>query len=169
MRKKRKSAARCVYYLKAIKLFNKMNLIIIFIIIYFRHMVKFKSRYLLAELQYEHDASKVKQYDSNQLYAFITKQIKMFFGDVGIGKTKKNFQVKYHNNFTNVVIMRVSKEHIDILWTTLTLVTQIDNEPLRIKIIKVSGTIKKAEAFLAEHLKTWVNNYEKTKGLKEIK
>lgn len=128
-------------------------------------MVKFKSRYLLIELHYENESNNtVKLFDANQLYNTIIKQVKLYFGDVGSGKIKRNFQVKYSNNFTNLLIMRISRDYLDILFTVLCLTTSIDNNNLRFKIIKVSGTIKKVEIFATEYLKNWLINYEKTKS-----
>lgn len=130
-------------------------------------MVKFKSRYLLIELQYENETKNgVKLFDANQLYNHIIKQIKLFFGDNGLGKIRRNFQVKYNNNFTNLVIIRIGKEYLDILWTVLSLITNIEGYNLRFKIINVSGTIKKSEIHATEYLKNWLLNYEKTKESK---
>lgn len=127
-------------------------------------MVKFKSRYLLVELQYENESNnEVKQFDANQLYNHLIKQIKLLFGDTGIGKIRRNFQVKYNNNFTNLVIMRIGKEHLEILWTSLVLITNIEGYNLRFKVISVSGTIKKVETKATEYLQNWLINYEKTK------
>lgn len=132
-------------------------------------MVKFKSRYLLIELQYENETNNgVKLFDANQLYNHIIKQIKLFFGDSGVGKIRRNFQVKYNNNFTNLVIMRIGKEYLDILWTVLSLITNIEGYNLRFKIINVSGTIKKVEVHATEYLKNWLINYEKTKATNNI-
>jgi RNase P/RNase MRP subunit POP5 len=134
-----------------------------------KSMVKFKSRYLLIELQYQNETNNgVKLFDANQLYNNIIKQIKFFFGDSGVGKIRRNFQVKYNNNFTNLVIMRIGKEYLDILWTVLNLITNIEGHNLRFKIINVSGTIKKVEVHATEYLKNWLINYEKTKATNNL-
>jgi RNase P/RNase MRP subunit POP5 len=126
-------------------------------------MVKFKSRYLLVEIQYENETNnQVKQFDATQLYNHLVKQIKLLFGDAGLGKIKRNFQVKYSNNFTNMVIMRIGKEYLEILWTSLALITSIEGSNLRFKIINVSGTIKKVEIKATEYLQNWLINYELT-------
>jgi len=126
-------------------------------------MVKFKSRYLLIELQYQNECNNsVKLLDANQLYNHISKQVKIYFGDVGLGKIKRNFQVKYNNNYTNLLIMRINRDYLDILLTVLSLISNIDNNILRFRIIKVSGTIKKVEVLATNYLKNWLINYEKT-------
>ena len=126
-------------------------------------MVKFKSRYLLIELQYQNECNNsVKLLDANQLYNHISKQVKIYFGDVGLGKIKRNFQVKYNNNYTNLIIMRINRDYLDILLTVLSLISNIDNNILRFRIIKVSGTIKKVEVLATNYLKNWLINYEKT-------
>ena len=126
-------------------------------------MVKFKSRYLLIELQYQNECNNsVKLLDANQLYNHISKQVKIYFGDVGLGKIKRNFQVKYNNNYTNLLIMRINRDYLDILLTVLSLISNIYNNILRFRIIKVSGTIKKVEVLATNYLKNWLINYEKT-------
>ncbi len=124
-------------------------------------MVKFKSRYLLVESLYEND--KIRNLDPSQMSGIIKKVVESLFGEIGLGKINKNLQIKYMNNHSNLMIVRVSKEHLNLLWTTLSLINEIDGEKVKLHVIGVSGTIKKTEIKAKNLLEKWLINYEKSK------
>jgi ribonuclease P/MRP protein subunit POP5 len=56
--------------------------------------------------------------------------------------------VKYVSSATSTAIIRVSRAHYRLVWSALTFITKIPspvNEPCIIQVVRVSGTIKKAE------------------------
>jgi RNase P/RNase MRP subunit POP5 len=125
-------------------------------------MVKFKSRYILLETIYEKE--RVRTTDAGKMANILRSQVELLFGDVGSGKISKNLQVKYLNNFTNLLIVRVGKEHLKLLWTMLALCNEIEGEKVKMHIIGVSGTIKKCETRAKKFLEKWMVNYEKSKS-----
>jgi len=129
-------------------------------------MVKFKSRYILIETIYEGD--KVKNHDSGKMAIFLRNQVETLFGFSGLGKLSKNLQVKYVNNFTNLIIVRVGKEYLKLLWTVLALCNEIDGDKVRMHVLGVSGTIKKCETRAKEFLEKWMVNYEKSNQVKSV-
>lgn len=124
-------------------------------------MVKFKSRYILVETLYEGDRN--RPFDSSKIANVLKKVVENYFGDIGLGKLNKNLQVKYMNNITNMLIIRVGKENLKLIWTALALINEIDSINMRMHIIGVSGTIKKAEKKAKKFLEKWMNNYEQSK------
>jgi RNase P/RNase MRP subunit POP5 len=122
-------------------------------------MVKFKSRYILLECLYEED--KVRTVEASKWLKLIRTEVESLFGDVGLGKLSKNLQVKYVNNMTNMMIIRVGKDYLKMLWTVLTMVNNIDGEKIKLHIVGVSGTIKKCELKAKKYLQGWTLNYEK--------
>ena len=129
-------------------------------------MVKFKSRYILLETTFE-DGNQLKNIDVTKMINFLRKQVQINFGDVGLGKINKNLQVKYINNYTNMLMIRVSREFIKLIWTTLVLTNNFEGENVRFRVVNVSGTIKKCESYAKTLLQDWVVKYEKLN--KEIK
>ena len=121
-------------------------------------MVKFKSRYILLETLYDDD--KNKKVDAGLMMKIIKQHIENLFGDIGLGKVSKNLQIKYVNNVTNLMIIRVGKEFVKLLWTALALMNDIDNDKVRMHIIAVSGTIKKCEIKAKNYLESWTLNFE---------
>ncbi len=126
-------------------------------------MVKFKSRYLLIEMNFEDSNYQLKNVEVSKMVQFLKKQIQLNFGDVGLGKVSKNLQVKYLNNYTNMLIIRIGREFLNLIWTTLALTNTFEGESVRFKVIDTSGTIKKCEIYTKNLLQDWVVKYEKTK------
>ena len=122
-------------------------------------MVKFKSRYILVEAIYED--KKVQKCDESKLAKIIKNEVEKNFGEVNLGKINKNLQIKYVNNYTNMLIIRVGKEYIKLMKTALALINKIDFENVRLRIIGVSGTIKGAEKRATKFLVDFKDNYEK--------
>ena len=124
-------------------------------------MVKFKSRYVLLESLFEDE--KNRTIDPAKFASIIKKQVESLFGNVGVGKLNKNLQVKYVNNVTNLMTVRVGKEYEKILLTVLTLMNEIDGDRVKIHVMAVSGTIKKIEIKAKKFLENWTLNYERLK------
>ena len=78
-----------------------------------------------------------------------------------MGKINKNLQIKYANNFTNMLIIRVGKEYIKLMRAAIVLTNKIDFEKVRLRIIGISGTIKGAEKRATKYLEDFVDNSNK--------
>lgn len=144
-------------------------------------MVKFKSRYILLEIitisthikenlnidninnltkninKFVHNSIRIK---TDNLANKILTDTKIFFGELDFGKLKSNFQVKYLNSITNLVIIRVGRENCKMLETVLLLINKIDGKDVKLRILHISGTIKKLEEKAKEMLSNWISNYE---------
>ena len=129
-------------------------------------MVKFKSRYILVESIYED--KKVQKIDESKLAKIIKNEVEKNFGEVNLGKINKNLQIKYVNNYTNMLIIRVGKEYIKLMRTALALINKIDFENVRLRIIGVSGTIKGAEKRATQFLSDFKDNFERLSTNKNI-
>ena len=122
-------------------------------------MVKFKSRYILIEVLYED--KKMQKFDESKFAKIIKNEVEANFGQICLGKINKNLQIKYVNNYTNMLIIRVGKEYIKLMRAALALINKIDFEKVRLRIIGVSGTIKGAEKRAAQFLVDFKDNSEK--------
>ena len=128
-------------------------------------MVKFKSRYILIEVLY--DDKKLQKYDESKFAKIIKNEVEKNFGEVNLGKINKNLQIKYVNNYTNMIIMRIGKEYIKLMRTALALINKIDYEKVRLRILGVSGSIKGAEKRATHFLIDFKDNSEKLLNIKE--
>lgn len=132
-------------------------------------MVKFKSRYILIEVLYENKS--FQKFDESKFAKIISNEVENNFGEVNLGKIKKNLQVKYVNNYTNMLIIRVGKEYIKLMRSALALITKIDFENVRLRILGISGTIKGAEKRATQFLVNFKDISEKlfNKNIKDNK
>ncbi|KAK3706922.1 RNA-binding protein pop5 [Vermiconidia calcicola] len=133
-------------------------------------MVRLKHRYLLVNILYPDipnapNAGKSKsveelpyaiqfhQPSSNRMDAKLLMQmvrngVSELFGDYGAGMIAGSLQVKYFSQATSTAIIRVSRDHCRLVWAALTFTTHLPkpvNQACVLQVVRVSGTIKKAE------------------------
>ncbi|KAK5165257.1 RNA-binding protein pop5 [Saxophila tyrrhenica] len=133
-------------------------------------MVRVKHRYLLVNILYPDDntssgatTSKGQKdvpyavqfhkptsdrVDTRMFMQMIRNGVADLFGDYGSGMTAASLQVKYFSPATSTAIIRVARDHYRLVWAALTFTTQLPkpvNQPCSIQVVRVSGTIKKAE------------------------
>ncbi|KAK4574802.1 RNA-binding protein pop5 [Recurvomyces mirabilis] len=86
--------------------------------------------------------------DGKVLFRLIKDNVAGLFGDYGSGKIAGSLQVKYFSQATSTAIIRVSRDHYRLVWSALTFTTRLPKplmQPCVIQVVRVSGTIKKAE------------------------
>ncbi|KAH7043212.1 Rpp14/Pop5 family-domain-containing protein [Macrophomina phaseolina] len=129
-------------------------------------MVRLKHRYLLVNLLYPSpstaaakssatplDAVHFHKPSSDRLTAgllikIIREGIADLFGDYGAGMTSGTLAVKYFSPATSTAIIRVSRNHYRLVWAALTFLTRLPhpvNQDCVAQVVRVSGTIRKAE------------------------
>ncbi|KAK4544341.1 hypothetical protein LTR36_004232 [Oleoguttula mirabilis] len=134
-------------------------------------MVRIKHRYLLLNILYpdqktanvriagrpgEQDVPysvQFRQPSSDQLtpqilLRIIRDGVATLFGDYGSGKVSSSLQIKYFSPATSTAIIRISRDHYRLVWAALSFVTRLPkplDQPCVIQVVRVSGTIKKAE------------------------
>ncbi|KAF1972124.1 hypothetical protein BU23DRAFT_581109 [Bimuria novae-zelandiae CBS 107.79] len=128
-------------------------------------MVRVKNRYLVVNILYPTSSPAIKSGDgvpemvqfyaptpdsvhAGQLVRVIRDGIGELFGDYGIGMANRTLKITYWSPSTSTAIIRCPREHYEMVWATLTLMTKLphpNNTPIVIKVVRVSGTIRKAE------------------------
>ncbi|KJX94680.1 rpp14 protein family [Zymoseptoria brevis] len=131
-------------------------------------MVRLKHRYLLVNILYTEPAKPARpakteaqlpwtvqfrrpgqdKLDGKLLAQLVRDGVAELFGDYGAGMVAGSLQVKYISSATNTAIIRVSRAHYRFAWAALTFTTKLPNpvnESCVIQVVRVSGTIKKAE------------------------
>ncbi|EOA86891.1 RNA-binding protein pop5 [Exserohilum turcicum] len=127
-------------------------------------MVRVKNRYLVVNLLYPEPSAKSKTPlpDLVQMHSptpdalkpgFIVRMIRdgveELFGDYGSGMVSSGLKVNYYSPSTSTAIIRCPRDHYEMVWAALTYTTRLprplDNIPVVIRVVRVSGTIKKAE------------------------
>ncbi|KAF5133578.1 Ribonuclease P/MRP protein subunit POP5 [Metarhizium anisopliae] len=127
-------------------------------------MVRIKERYLLVNIIYPPDATKssaakvpsfivqhqptLERVTPRALLEAIRTQVGLLFGDSGLGALEGNLSVKYLSLATSTFILRCHRAHYQILWSALTFMDHVpakDGRPCIFRVVRVSGTIRKAE------------------------
>ncbi|GAA5938061.1 RNA-binding protein POP5 [Sporobolomyces koalae] len=135
-------------------------------------MVRFKHRYILCTLIFpdsgaldhlprlatatEQSDAKIKLNDvdppnplpaitESAMIHLLRDSLSVNFGDVGAGEVGGTFSIKYLSPSTMTMIIRVSREHYQTLWASLTLLRKIGGKPVIVRVTHVSGTIRKVQ------------------------
>ncbi|KAI4151682.1 MAG: hypothetical protein LQ341_000857 [Variospora aurantia] len=138
-------------------------------------MVRIKHRYLLVNILYpepyrsrqqlSHASQSSKTPETIQFHSptsddltpqilarAIRDQILYMYGDYGLGITSTGLNVKYLSPATSTAIIRCSRANYQLVWAALTFLTHIPQlpnqptpQPCVMQVVRVSGTIRKAE------------------------
>ncbi|KAK6437763.1 RNA-binding protein pop5 [Oleoguttula sp. CCFEE 5521] len=134
-------------------------------------MVRIKHRYLLVNILYPDEktrnvhhrdptskeaapyALEFRQPSPDALNAkllarMVRDSVAELFGDYGSGMVSGSLIVKYFSPATSTAIIRVARAHYRLVWAALTFMTDLPtplNQPCVMQVVRVSGTIRKAE------------------------
>ncbi|KAI4636531.1 hypothetical protein J4E83_001486 [Alternaria metachromatica] len=126
-------------------------------------MVRVKNRYLVVNFLYPEPPAKSKTQlpDVIQIHSptpdalkqgvivrMIRDGVEDLFGDYGSGMVSSGLKVNYYSPSTSTAIIRCPRDHYEMVWAALTYITHLPkplDTPVVIRVIRVSGTIKKAE------------------------
>ncbi|GAA5982166.1 hypothetical protein JCM5350_003478 [Sporobolomyces pararoseus] len=89
--------------------------------------------------------STTPQFSESSLVHLLRDSLQANFGDIVSGSVGGTFSVKYLSPGTCTLILRVSREHFQTLWSSLTLLRKIGGYPVIVKVNHVSGTIRKIQ------------------------
>ncbi|KDR80968.1 hypothetical protein GALMADRAFT_1117191 [Galerina marginata CBS 339.88] len=131
-------------------------------------MVRFKNRWLLVEFlpvaQGRAQLGKPtigngQSLDAKAIWAALKQSVLANFGDSGWGAVGLSLIVKYFSPTTNICIIRVARDHHNIAWGALTLLTSIDGAKYIPNVVHVSGTIKHAQLSAIAHNREVIARY----------
>ncbi|KAF2838764.1 hypothetical protein M501DRAFT_912883, partial [Patellaria atrata CBS 101060] len=132
-------------------------------------MVRIKHRYLLCNILYpEKPNAKLPQSTADEavpaviqfhrptpdrltphiLRRAIEDDVAYLFGDWGAGMIASGLKIVYLSTATSTAIIRISRQHYRLVWAALSFMTKLPkpiDTPCVIRVIRVSGTIKKVE------------------------
>ncbi|KAK9469584.1 ribonuclease P/MRP protein subunit [Lipomyces arxii] len=81
------------------------------------------------------------------LNAAIRDIVNRSFGDLGAGLVRASISLKYFSPATSTGIIRVSRDHFQMVWAALTLLNEIAGVDVIVSVDHVSGTMRKCERF----------------------
>jgi ribonuclease P/MRP protein subunit POP5 len=83
--------------------------------------------------------------DAKQVLAAVRAELASLLGDYGAGSVASTLQLKYFSRTTSVGIIRVAREKVRLVWAALSYIQRLDNRPVIVRVVRVSGTVKKCE------------------------
>lgn len=153
-------------------------------------MVRIKHRYLVVRILYpaaQAIVSKSIVQDSNQdllnlyrpspqsldtrnLFRLIRTSIEYMYGDYGVGLLVPSLKIIYFSSATSTAIVRVARAHYRILWGALSWITSLGQggsggDPCVFRVVRVSGTIRKAEEDVINRAKAEIRRAKGRPGL----
>ena len=133
-------------------------------------MVRIKHRYLVVRILYPATQATVSKsivnhsnqdllnlyrpspqsLDTRNLFRLIRTSIEYMYGDYGVGLVLPSLKITYFSSATSTAILRVARAHYRILWGALSWITSLGQggsggDPCVFRVVRVSGTIRKAE------------------------
>ncbi|XP_066297429.1 ribonuclease P/MRP protein subunit POP5-like [Branchiostoma lanceolatum] len=118
-------------------------------------MVRFKHRYVLAELVFGSD---LLMYNITQrvVYAAVRDMIEQLHGGYGIGIITPGMTVKYINAYTRMVMVRCRRENLKLLTSAIPFIKHLPDGkggqlPCFLRTLHVGGSIKACQKWLVEH------------------
>ncbi|KAH9882060.1 hypothetical protein J1614_001232 [Plenodomus biglobosus] len=86
--------------------------------------------------------------------------VEHLYGDYGAGMISAGLKVNYFSPSTSTAILRCPRDHYTMVWAALTFTTHLPTKPLEtpvvVRVLRVSGTIKKAEQEVIRRSKLFV-------------
>ncbi|KAL4066710.1 Rpp14/Pop5 family-domain-containing protein, partial [Scleroderma citrinum] len=89
--------------------------------------------------------------DGKQIHSALRQSIISNFGDAGWGAVGMSLTIKYFSPTTNICIVRVARDHHNLAWGAITLMTSINGIRVIPHVIHVSGTIKHTQLAAIKH------------------
>ncbi|KAF2263336.1 hypothetical protein CC78DRAFT_581620 [Lojkania enalia] len=106
-----------------------------------------KSTEALPELLHIHQPTP-DEFGPGKLIHAVREGVGELFGDYGMGMVNTSLKVVYHSTATSTSIVRCPQAHYQMVWAALTFMTKLPKPigiPVVVRVVRVSGTIKKAE------------------------
>ncbi|KAF2473823.1 uncharacterized protein BDR25DRAFT_341083 [Lindgomyces ingoldianus] len=151
-------------------------------------MVRVKHRYLLVSFLYPQPPTNLKPKDGlpellqlhqptpdgfypGTLRKAIQNGVTELFGDCGVGMVSTGLKVSYLSNATSTAIVKCPRAHYQMVWAALTFMTKLPgpvDTPVVVKVVRVSGTIKKLEEEVIRRAKKIIERAKMVEGSIEV-
>lgn len=128
--------------------------------------MRFKKRYFCVEINpiVDGDANKVtvnccmnSNIKQTTLSEEIHKSIEKFYGDLGMATMMPSFGIVYFNTVTNLAILRIARDLKVKFYNLLTFIRKLDSVDVHIRVVHVSGSIKKCKKYLVQYCNAKLN------------
>lgn len=144
-------------------------------------MVRVKFRYLVVNFLYPEPSSKSRTalpdlvqihsptpdaFNAGALVRLVRDAVEDLYGDYGSGMVSSSLKVNYYSPSTSTAIIRCPRDHYEMVWAALTYVTKLPrvDTPVVCRVVRVSGTIRKAEEEVIRRSQTLIKRAKNWEG-----
>lgn len=118
--------------------------------------MRYKRRYFCVELTIDKYSQIKNKYFLHQLnHTLIIETLKnsivKYYGDYGAATMLPSFSLMYFNPYTNLMIMRTSREKHKELMRMLTLIKRFDKFDITLNVIHISGSVRQCKKYLVKY------------------
>lgn len=113
-------------------------------------MVRFKNRYLLAELRW-HDGRVDDTLSDAMLLGLLRQGVALNFGDVSAGAALASMALKYWNPVTGLAIVRCGRDMHREVWAAMTLMRDVKGRSVAVRVIHNGSTLRSSQQAALEH------------------
>mmetsp|Transcript_58581 Transcript_58581/g.66795 ORF Transcript_58581/g.66795 Transcript_58581/m.66795 type:complete len:154 (+) Transcript_58581:34-495(+) len=131
-------------------------------------MVRFKNRYIVVELRTRDANSSLFSLTSQHFRNSIRDAIDDNFGLLGAAKCHQSLNIKFWDPLTKLAIIRIARDHAQILQQTLLFISSINNQEVQFNTIYVGATIKHCEMNCREFINRWLSHTTKNAVNKQV-
>ena len=101
-------------------------------------MVRFKQRYLLAQVLMEPG----RELNTKDVYSAITNRVAVLFGVWGFGAVKASLQIKHWATGSGYLIVRVTRSFARLVWVAMSSIKELGNRACVVSVVHCGGTIR---------------------------
>lgn len=102
-----------------------------------------KARYVLFEIL--HPAPQGRNVEGKAVLKAIRSTVDSHFGEFGTGQCQAMLALRFYNAQSGLGIIRVGRSQASIVQGALTYIKELGGHPVVIRVMHVSGTIRKCE------------------------
>ena len=113
-------------------------------------MVRFKNRYLLAELWW-HDGRVDDSLNDAVLLGLLRQSVALNFGDVSAGAALSSIALKYWNPVTGLAIVRCGRDLHREVWASMSLMREIKGRSVLVRVLHNGGTLRSSQEAAKAH------------------
>jgi RNase P/RNase MRP subunit POP5 len=130
--------------------------------------MRYKRRYFCVELTIDKYSQVKNKFYLHQLnYTLIIETLKnaivKYYGDYGAATMLPSFSLMYFNSYTNLMIMRTSREMYKELLRMLTLIKRVDKFNINLNVIHISGSVRQCKKYLVKYCSRRLSQIQKQK------
>ena len=113
-------------------------------------MVRFKNRYLLAQMRW-HDGRVDDTLSDTVLLGRLRQGVALNFGDVSAGAALASMAVRYFNPVTGLAIVRCGRDMHREVWATMTLMREVKGRSLAVRVLHNGSTLRSSQQAALTH------------------